>query len=164
VIILGIDPGSLTTGYGFIETSGNRLAMLDAGPIRLKSQGEIPQRLAFLGEQLVARIEACRPDALVVEKVFHGVNFNSTLRLGYVRGVILMIAAQQGLPIFEYAASEVKKTVTGYGRAEKTQVQEMVRILLNLRQVPKPHDVADALALAICHAHMGSVLQKYGGY
>ncbi len=159
---MGIDPGSRTTGYGILRVEGNHFQLLDAGPIHLVKQGAIPQRLYYLSEQIDALIRTSKPDVLSIEKVFHGVNFQSALLLGYARGVILMQAAHHDLNLAEYAATEVKKAVTGYGRAEKGQVQEMVRILLNLRDPPKPTDVTDALAVAICHAHIAPVAQRFG--
>ncbi len=162
MIILGIDPGSRTTGYGFLRVEGNHFRLLDAGPIHMVKQGAIPQRLYYLSERIDTLIRTFEPDVLAIEKVFHGVNFQSALLLGYARGVILMQAAHHDLNVAEYAATEVKKAVTGYGRAEKSQVQEMVRILLNLRDSPKPTDVADALAAAICHAHAAPVAQRFG--
>lgn len=163
MIILGIDPGSVITGYGVLKSEGNRFRVIDAGPLHLKKHGELPNRLVYLAERVEVLIETHQPDVLSIEKVFHGVNFNSTLRLGYVRGVVLMLAARRGVAVAEYAATEVKKAVTGYGRAEKSQVQEMVRMLLGLPEIPKPNDVADALALAICHAHTAPVMERYRG-
>lgn len=153
MIIMGVDPGSLITGFGVIETDGNRFQVLEAGPIRLKKAGEIPQRLLLLATELETRIRKHSPDVISLEKVFYGKNFHSAMVLGYVRGVVLMLAARYEKPVAEYAATEVKKAITGYGKAEKAQMQEMVRLLLNLPTIPKPADVADALALAICHAH-----------
>lgn len=161
MIILGIDPGSVTTGYGLIKSSGNRLVHIEGDAIRLKKHSlDMAQRLLYLGETIDALIQTHRPDALSIERVFHGVNFSSALKLGYVRGVILFLGAKHHLEVAEYSPTEVKKALTGYGRAEKTQMQEMVRMLLNLPTVPKPHDVADALALAICHAHTAPYLAK----
>ena len=154
-------PGSQVTGYGILKVEGNRMHLLYAGPVRLKKHGEIPLRLHVLSEFLAERIKAFEPDILAIEKVFHGPNFNSTIRLGYVRGVVLMLAGRFGLEVHEYAPNEVKKAVTGYGRAEKEQIQEMVRILLKLPEVPKPNDVADAIALAICHANHAPVMRRF---
>ena len=159
---MGIDPGSLVTGYGIIKTEGNRIKLLDAGPIRLKKLGEIQARLHHLHDFLEERIKAFSPQVMSIEKIFHGVNFKSVLLLGYVRGVALMLAGRHGLEVAEYAPTQVKKTVTGYGGADKVQVSEMVRILLSLREPPKPHDVADALALAICHMNHTPVQHNYG--
>lgn len=157
MIILGIDPGSRITGYGLIHSRGNHSALIEAGPIRLQKIEDIGARLVVIAETLDGLIEKHRPDAISLEKVFHGVNAKSTLVLGYVRGVILMCAARHGVAVAEYAATEVKKAVTGYGRAEKDQVKEMVKILLKLEKDPKPHDVTDALANALCHAHLGPI-------
>ena len=163
MIILGVDPGSLVTGYGLLAVDGNRFRMLDAGPIRLKKYGSMENRLLHLSDALDKLIEGFKPDVLSVEKVFHGLNFQSTIALGYVRGIVLMQAARHRLQLAEYAPAEVKKAITGYGRAEKQQIQEMVRVLLNLPEVPKPNDVADALALAICHANAAPLLGQMAG-
>lgn len=161
MIVLGIDPGSVTTGYGLVESKGNRLRLIDAGPLRLKKHSDImANRLYFLGEELEKLLLKHKPDALALERVFHGVNFSSALKLGYVRGVCLFLGARFGLEIAEYSPTEVKKSITGYGRAEKGQVQEMVRMLLGLEKAPQPHDVADALALAIFHAHTAPILKR----
>jgi len=162
LIILGVDPGSLITGYALLRCEGNRHQVIDAGPIRLKKFGELPDRLVHLADRLEALIEEFKPQALSIEKVFYGVNFQSALTLGHVRGVVLMLAARNQMSVGEYGPTEVKKAVTGYGRAEKSQVQEMVKILLNLKTIPKPNDVADAMALAICHAHMAPMARLYG--
>ena len=160
MIILGIDPGSRVTGFGVIACTGNRYKVLEAGAIRLEKLGEVPVRLVHLHDRIEQIIATHRPDTLSIEKVFHGVNFQSALLLGQVRGVVMMQAARQGLNVFEYSATQVKKTITSYGRAEKDQVQEMVRLLLGLRETPKPNDVADALALAICHAHTAPMTNR----
>lgn len=152
-MILGIDPGSRVTGYGLIQSQGNRLIYVDAGPVRFKGEEPIGARLVRLVEQLERVIAQYKPGAVAIEKVFHAVNVKSTLMLGYMRGAALYVAYKHGIPTFEYAATEVKVAVTGYGRADKSQVQEMVRMLLGLAKAPKPHDVSDALAVAICHAH-----------
>jgi crossover junction endodeoxyribonuclease RuvC len=162
LIILGIDPGSLITGYGFIRVDGSRLVHVDSGALMLKKHGEIPNRLAFLEESLDPLIERFRPQAVSVERVFHSINFQSALKLGYVRGVVMLLAARRAIPVAEYAPTEVKNAVTGYGRADKSQVQEMVRMLLGLAKVPSPADISDALALAICHAHAAPVRHRYG--
>ena len=152
MIVIGVDPGSRVTGVGVISVAGNRLKHVYSGPIRLKA-ADITERLVLLHDELSRFIAEYKPDALAVEKVFHAVNVKSTLLLGQVRGVILFTAAKAGIPIREYSATEVKKAVVGFGRAEKEQMQWMVQKLLALPEVPKPHDVADALAIAICDAH-----------
>ena len=157
MIILGIDPGSRITGYGLIRSEGNRTSVIEAGPIRLAKIESIEDRLVELATQLNQLIRTHQPQAVAIEKVFHGVNAKSTLILGYARGVVLLTAAQHGIPIAEYAATEVKKALTGFGRADKAQIKEMVKILLKLQSDPKPHDVTDALAIALCHAHLGPI-------
>lgn len=161
MIILGIDPGSIIAGFGFIEADGTRLQVLEADAIRLKKHGELPQRLLCLAEALEQRIRVHKPDAISLERAFYGKNVQSALVLGHVRGVVMLLSARYKIPLAEYAATEVKRAVTGYGKADKAQVQEMVRVLLNLKEVPKPADVADALALAICHAHTGETADRY---
>lgn len=162
MIVLGVDPGSRITGFGVIRVAGNHLQHVASGAIRLDKNEPIESRLLALMMELDGLIQTHQPDVLTVEKVFHGVNFRSTLILGYVRGVVMLTATKNGVPVTEYAATQVKMAVTGYGRAEKAQVQEMVRILLALPIVPKPHDVADALALAICHAHSARTMARIG--
>lgn len=162
MIILGIDPGSLITGYGFIRVDGSRLVHVDSGALMLKKHGEIPNRLAYLEEALDPLIEKYKPQAVSIERVFHSINFQSVLKLGYVRGVVMLLAARRAIPVAEYAPTEVKNAVTGYGRADKAQLQEMVRMLLGLAKVPTPADVSDALGMAICHAHIGPVKNRYG--
>lgn len=162
MIILGIDPGSLVSGYGFIRVEGSRLIHVDSGALMLKKHGDIPNRLAYLESALDPLIERYRPQVVSIERVFHSINFQSVLKLGYVRGVVMLLAARRAIPVAEYAPTEVKNAVTGYGRADKAQMQEMVRMLLGLAQIPKPADVADALAMAICHAHIGPIKTRYG--
>lgn len=152
MIILGVDPGSLVTGVAVLAMKGNSFQALEGHAIRLGTQ-ELGEKLLTLEKELLARIDSFKPEVMAVEKVFHGVNVRSSLLLGHVRGVILLCAARRGLPVEEYAPAEVKKAVVGTGRADKEQVQYMVRQLLGLRELPKPHDIADAYALAICHAH-----------
>lgn len=157
--VFGVDPGSRVTGFGVIESSGTRLACLDYGKIEgLKGGGssDFAQRLVRIYRGLKERIAQHQPEVVAVEKVFHAVNVQTALKLGHARGVILLAAAEAGVPILEYSPLEIKKSVVGYGRAEKTQVQMMVKTLLNLRRVPQPHDAADALAVAICHSFNGA--------
>ncbi len=159
MIILGIDPGTETAGYGLLESNGTRHLFLDCGAIRLPSRRSLPDRLAFLAEK-VRKILADHPvEALALEDLFFAVNVKSALRLAHARGVVMLCASERGVPVFEYSPLEVKKSVTGYGRAEKQQVQEMVRIILKLEQAPSPFDAADALAVAICHAQNQSTRQ-----
>ena len=150
--ILGIDPGSKATGYGFIEQRGNRLIHLDNGAIFTRSQDELAFRLQKIYQGLCQLITEYRPDAVAVEQVFMGKNPASALKLGHARGVALLAGINADLPVAEYSALQVKSAVVGYGRAGKNQVQQMTRTLLNLPEIAQ-EDAADALAVAICHAH-----------
>ena len=150
--ILGLDPGLGTTGWGLIQADGNRLAHIANGQISTKTSAELPRRLAFLGEQLEALIAEHRPEAAAVEEVFVNANPQSTLKLGQARGVVIMVAARSGIEVGEYAARLVKKAVVGTGGAEKAQVHAMVARLLPGAKIAGP-DAADALAVAITHAH-----------
>jgi crossover junction endodeoxyribonuclease RuvC len=150
--ILGLDPGLGTTGWGLIEADGNRLRHIANGQITTKTSAELPQRRASLGEQLEALIADQRPDHAAVEEVFVNQNPQSTLKLGQARGVVIMTAARAGIDVGEYAARLVKKAVVGTGGAEKAQVHAMVARLLPGAKIAGP-DAADALAVAITHAH-----------
>jgi crossover junction endodeoxyribonuclease RuvC len=152
VRILGLDPGLGTTGWGLIEAQGNRLAHIVNGQIRTDSAAALPRRLSALGDQLEALLADHRPDVAAVEEVFVNKNPQSTLKLGQARGVVIMIAARAGIDVGEYAARLVKKAVVGVGNAEKAQVHAMVSRLLPGVKIAGP-DAADALAVAITHAH-----------
>lgn len=151
--VLGIDPGSETTGYGVIDTDGRTHRLAEYGTIRPRPQTSFAEKLLYIEQHLQSLIERVKPDAVALEEAFYAVNVKTALKLGQVRGVALLVAARAGLPIYEYSPLEVKSAITGYGRAEKHQVQQMVKILLRLPTVPQPHDAADALAVAICHIH-----------
>lgn len=163
--VFGIDCGTECTGFGVVEWDNAardpRLISLGAGGIRLSKKDSLPQRLALVFAELTALIEAHRPDVVAIEEVFYSVNAKSALKLGQVRGVALLAAASAGLPVAEYAPLKIKSTVTGYGLAQKEQVQFMVARLLNLAEAPEPADAADALAIAICHIHHAG--QEQGG-
>jgi len=150
--ILGIDPGSRATGYGLIEQQGNRLIHLDNGAIFTRSEDPLAQRLQAIYQELNRLIATFHPDAVAVEQVFMARNPASALKLGHARGVALLAGINAGLPVAEYSALQVKSAVVGYGRAGKHQVQQMTRTLLNLAEIAQ-EDAADALAVAICHAH-----------
>ncbi len=152
MIILGVDPGTVVTGYGVIESDGTRHHYLDCGAFRLPARRGLAERLGYLAGELRRVISDSRAQVLALEDLFFAVNAKSALRLAHARGVIMLCAAEGNIPIFEYTPLEVKSAVTGYGRAEKRQVQEMVRIILRLETPPSPFDAADALAIAICHA------------
>lgn len=151
--ILGIDCGSARTGFGFIDSDGEHHSVVTFGAIRSHPKQSFPHRLQGIYSELLSLIEKHHPDEVAVEEVFYATNVKSALKLGHVRGVVLLAAIQAGLPISEYSPLEVKSSVVGYGRAEKSQVQEMVKVLLRLKEIPQPDDAADALALTICHAH-----------
>ncbi|MEP7130848.1 MAG: crossover junction endodeoxyribonuclease RuvC [Sphingomicrobium sp.] len=150
--ILGLDPGLGTTGWGLIRADGNRLAHIANGQIRTDPSAKLPQRLWALAEQLEAVLAEHRPDGAAVEEVFVNANPQSTLKLGQARGVVIMVGARAGLDVGEYAARLVKKAVVGVGNAEKAQVHAMVSRLLPGAKIAGP-DAADALAVAITHAH-----------
>ncbi len=151
--VLGIDPGSETLGWGVVEGKGNKYSLVEYGIVRSKAQTTFPRRLANIFSAVEVLIQRTDPGVLALEEGFYSVNVNVAMKLGQVRGVMLLLAEQKGLAIAEYAPRLVKKTVVGYGSAEKHQVGEMVRILLGMRAAPTPHDAADALAVAICHFH-----------
>lgn len=151
--IFGIDPGSLRTGYGCVESDGSRHRLVACGTIAAPRHASLPDRLLAIHAGLDALLAKHRPDCVAVEGVFHARNVRSALVLGHARGVAILAATQAGLPVVAYTPAEIKSAVVGYGRAEKRQVQSMVRLLLGLDRPPSPHDVADALAVAICHLH-----------
>jgi crossover junction endodeoxyribonuclease RuvC len=153
VRVFGIDPGSACTGYGCIESDGRRHRLVLCGTVRASRITEFPDRLAAIHRALSSVIDECRPECVVIENLFHGANARSALRLGHARGVAMLAATEAGLPVIEYTPAEVKRAVVGYGRAEKHQIGQMVKLLLRLDRVPSPHDAADALAVAICHLH-----------
>jgi len=151
--VLGVDPGSVTCGFGIVDEEGQSLFYVDAGGISTSPKLAFPSRLKKLHDGLNEVILKHRPDMLSIEDLFFAKNVQSALKLGHARGVALLVAANHGLPIFEYSPSEIKQAVVGFGRAEKAQVQQMVKTLLNLKVAPKPLDASDALAAAICHIH-----------
>ena len=151
--IFGIDPGSERTGYGCVERSGSRHHLVLCGSLSAPSTATFPERLQHIHDGLTALLAECRPDCVAVENIFHARNVRSALKLGHARGVALLAASAAGLTVYEYAPAEIKRAVVGYGRAEKPQIQQMVKLLLGLEAAPSPHDVADALAVAICHLH-----------
>lgn len=151
--IFGIDPGSLRTGYGCVDTDGSRCRLVTCGALTTPPKAGLPDRLSFIHDGLTRLIRDASPACVVIENLFHARNVRSALVLGHARGVAVLAAVQAGLPVHEYTPAEIKLAVVGYGRAEKAQVQHMVKLLLALDTTPKPHDAADALAVAICHAH-----------
>ncbi|MFZ0661739.1 MAG: crossover junction endodeoxyribonuclease RuvC [Acidobacteriaceae bacterium] len=160
--VFGIDCGTEITGYGIVEwddaARAPQLMSLGAGGIRLPKKEPMSRRLALVYAELVLLLETHRPDVVAIEEVFYSVNAKSALKLGQVRGVALLAAANANMPIAEYAPLKIKSTVTGYGLAQKEQVQFMVARLLNLAVLPEPADAADALAIAICHIQHAQTL------
>ena len=153
MIILGIDPGYAIVGFGIIKYEGGKVSVIDFGAITTPAGMEFTERLKCIYEDLSYLFDKYKPDAMAVEKLFFNTNQKTAIDVAQARGVILLTAKMHGAECFEYTPLQVKQSVVGYGRAEKKQVQEMTRQLLGLSAVPKPDDTADALAMAICHAH-----------
>jgi crossover junction endodeoxyribonuclease RuvC len=164
--VFGIDCGTEVTGFGVVESGddarGPQLKFQAMGAIRLAKSLALPARLEQVHMELTAELVRWRPDAVAIEEVFYSVNAKSALKLGQVRGVAILAAAQQGIPVAEYAPLKIKSSVVGYGLAKKEQVQFMVARLLRLAELPQPADAADALAIAICHIHTAQTLALQG--
>jgi crossover junction endodeoxyribonuclease RuvC len=160
--ILGIDPGTATMGWGVVRQEGSRLRYVQHGAITTPSNWTMPRRLGRLFDGVTQIVEGYRPDTVAVEELFFNTNVTTALTVGQARGVALLAAYRAGLEVAEYTPLQVKQTITSYGRAEKRQVQEMVRALLNLREIPRPDDAADGLAIAITHAFSSRIPGKVG--
>lgn len=160
MVILGIDPGTATTGYGVVAQEGNTLRHIACGAILTDRAAPMPDRLLSIYTQLNLLLDEHEPDVLITERLFFGNNVTTAIQVGRMAGVALLVAAQRGIPWFEYRPAEIKLAVVGYGAAEKKQVQFMVQQLLRLKSVPRPDDAADALAIAICHAHSAPMAQR----
>lgn len=160
MVILGIDPGYAIIGYGVVKYENYRFAPLEYGAVTTPAKTEFSDRLDMIYRGLTSIIQKHRPDAMSIEKLFFNTNTTTAIDVAQARGVILLAAKHNNVPVFEYTPLQVKQSVTGYGRAAKQQVMEMTRQMLNLKSVPKPDDTADALALAICHGYGASVLNK----
>lgn len=163
--ILGIDPGYAIVGYGVLDYQNNHFKVVDFGAIITPAGMEFNKRLEIIYDEMNLLIAKNKPDTLAIEKLFFNTNAKTVIDVGQARGVLLLAAQKNNLQVFEYTPLQVKQSVVGYGRAEKKQVQEMTKILLGLDKVPKPDDTADALAMAICHAHtsgsrLGAMLRK----
>ena len=153
--ILGIDPGYAIIGWGVLDYESNKFSVVDYGAITTPAGMPFPRRIELIYEEITAILERLKPDALAMDKLYFTNNKTTGIDVAQARGVLLLAAARAGLEIHEYTPVQVKQGVVGYGKAEKKQVMEMTRVILNLPEVPKPDDTADALALAICHAHVG---------
>ncbi|MDA8235973.1 MAG: crossover junction endodeoxyribonuclease RuvC [Clostridia bacterium] len=153
MLIMGVDPGTAITGYGIINMMGNKFQVITYDCIRTQAEFPLDQRLRKIYQEIKFLIGEYRPEHFAIEELFFNKNTRTALAVGHARGVAMLAAAETNIPVYEYTPLQVKQAVVGYGRAEKSQVQSMVKTLLGLDKVPKPDDVADALALAICHAH-----------
>jgi crossover junction endodeoxyribonuclease RuvC len=164
MLVLGIDPGTAITGYGLVQKDDQATSLVTYGAITTPSDLSLPRRLQRIYVELKKVIRTHHPDAAAVEELFFSKNARTALSVGHGRGVALLALADADLPITEYKPAEIKQAITGYGRADKRQMQEMVRLLLQLDQVPKPDDAADAIAVALCHiqaAHFKSMTELY---
>lgn len=153
MIVLGIDPGTATMGFGVVRVEGSRMRPVDVGVFLTQSKDPIPQRLASLYTDLNTLMDRHQPDTVATERLFFGKNVTNALSVGRAIGVVLLAVAQRNIPWAEYTPGQIKLAVTGEGNAEKQQVQYMVTRLLGLQETPRPDDAADALAIAVCHAH-----------
>lgn len=161
MVILGIDPGYAIVGCGVVDFSKNRFSLMGYGAVTTKAHTPFNCRLEKIYDDVTKLIKRFNPDAISIEKLFFNSNQKTAIDVSQARGVCILAAQKSGVPIFEYTPLQVKQSVVGYGRAEKCQVQEMVKVLLKLEKTPKPDDAADALALAICHGHTCSSLMDY---
>ncbi len=160
MLVLGIDPGVALTGYGLVaQSDGGELQMLDFGVIRTGAELDLSSRLKIIYQSLNDLLLLHQPDSAAVEKLFFQRNVTTAISVGEARGVCLLALAQHHIPTAEYSPLEVKKAITGYGAAEKRQVQSMVQVILHLPQMPKPDDAADALGIAVCHIHHWGYMQ-----
>lgn len=151
--ILGVDPGIATVGYGIVDYTGNKFTFADYGAIITPAKTPLENRLEQIYDELSKVIEYYKIESVAVEELFFNTNIKTAIHVSHARGVILLSSIKSGIKCYEYTPLQIKQAVVGYGRAEKQQVMAMVKMLLNLKQIPKPDDAADALAVAICHAH-----------
>ena len=161
MIIIGVDPGYAIVGIGVIEYNGNKFRPLEYGAITTPAGMPTVDRLKKIYDEMTLLIDKYQPDAVAIEELFFNSNQKTAINVAQARGVILVSVTNRGVPIFEYTPLQVKQSVTGYGRADKMQIQQMVKTLLNLNVIPKPDDAADGLALAICHAHSNKINKMF---
>jgi len=161
MIILGIDPGYAIVGTGVVDYHANQFRMLEASAITTQAHTPFDQRLCEIHSGVAKRIAEHKPAAVAIEKLFFNTNAKTAIDVAQARGVIVLAAAQANVPVYEYTPLQVKQSVVGYGRADKRQVQDMIKLLLHLNVCPKPDDVADALAIAITHAHSAGSLMRF---
>lgn len=153
--ILGVDPGYAIVGVGTVDYEGNRFKVVDYGAITTEAGEDMFDRLKAIYDEMTKLIEYVKPDAMAIEELFFQNNQKTAINVAQARGVLVLAAKNHNIPVFEYTPLQVKQAVVGYGRAEKKQVQQMTKAILGLAEIPKPDDTADALALAVCHAHTG---------
>lgn len=153
MIIMGVDPGFAITGYGIVKYEGNKFTAVDYGVITTKSGIPLAERLLQIDMHMDMLIKEYRPEAISVEELFFNKNIKTAIMAAHGRGTVLTAAARAAVRVFEYTPLQVKQAVVGYGRADKNQIQQMVKAMLNLKEIPKPDDASDALAVAICHGH-----------
>ncbi|PKM76740.1 MAG: crossover junction endodeoxyribonuclease RuvC [Firmicutes bacterium HGW-Firmicutes-15] len=153
MLVLGIDPGTATTGYGLVKHEGGREIMIRYGVIKTSPSLDMPRRLVKINREYTGLLDEFNPDAVAIEEIFHHKNAKTVISVAQSRGVLLMTAAAREIEVAEYTPLQVKQAVTGYGNADKRQVQIMVQKILTLDKIPQPDDAADALAIAICHLH-----------
>lgn len=163
LIVLGLDPGIATVGFGVINAEGSRQTLVRYGVIRTASGLRLALRLKQIYDDVCELIAAYKPDTIAIEELFFNTNLKTGISVAHGRGVMILAGEAHGIPMFEYTPLQVKQTVAGYGRAEKKQVMEMVRRLLSMEEVPRPDDAADALAIAICHARVSTSLLNING-
>ena len=160
--ILGIDPGVAIVGYGVIEYNKNTFKVIDYGKITTPAHTPLPKRLKMVYDGMTELVNTFKPDVVSMEELFFNTNVTTAIAVGHARGVLVLATENANIPLAEYTPLQIKQAVAGYGRADKNQVQQMVKMFLNLTEVPKPDDTADALAVAICHAHSASLSGKLG--
>ena len=161
LLILGIDPGIAILGYGLVKYETNRFTVIDYGAITTNAGINMSERLTIIYDRLVDIIKRYNPDAFAVEELFFNKNIKTALTVGHARGVAVLAGSKSGVQVYEYTPLQVKQAVVGYGRADKNQMQQMVKVILNLGEIPKPDDVADALAVAICHGNSSKFSEQF---
>ncbi len=161
LLILGVDPGIAILGYGLVKYEANRFTVIDYGAITTDSGINMSARLTIIYDRLVDIIERHNPDAFAIEELFFNKNIKTALTVGHARGVAVLAGSKSGVQVYEYTPLQVKQAVVGYGRADKNQMQQMVKVILNLGEIPKPDDVADALAVAICHGNSSKFSEQF---
>jgi crossover junction endodeoxyribonuclease RuvC len=162
MLILGIDPGSVVTGFGLVEASAGRMGHVENGGIFPPKNTSFGERIFYIFQQVETLVQKFTPDAVAIEEIFVAKNVSSSLKLGHARGAAMVAVAKAGLPLYEYTALQVKQAVTGYGRADKGQIQKMIRVILKLPETAFA-DASDALAVAVCHLQSHRFLKKVGG-